>query len=243
MGNVEAVKSKVEKLFKKAESAKELGSLEEAATFMAKAQEILMKYNLEKSELNLGDEENSPIEIGQVDLKDSHGWVKTEGQWLFGLFNTVARNNFCKVVKVGDHQVKIIGEENNMDVVKFMVANIVPKIRELEKKRWGEYHGPDKRGAFRRAYLAGAVHGIHIKLTEQQATDKEKYSGLQGIIVLQDQLVDEKMAEAFGRLRKSRSRRLSSGSGAMQGRRDGKNLKLDPGVKGGSKGSSTKYLK
>lgn len=241
MSDVESVKTKVEKLFKKAESAKELGSLQEAEAFMAKAQEILLKHNIEKSQLNLSDEEESPVEYLRFSLDEHFNFIKTEGQWLISLLNVVARNNFCKVVKNGNTHATIIGEQDNMDVVLYMVANIVPKIRGLEKQRWKEYNGFDKRGAFRRGYLAGAVHGIHLKLQEQRKKDTDKYEGLTGIVVLKDQLVDEKMAEIFGKLRTSRTRRLSSSSGAAQGQADGKNLKLNKGLSG-KKSNNTKYL-
>lgn len=248
MGNdqSEAIKSKIEKLFKKAESAKELGSLQEAETFMAKAQEILTKYNIEQSELNLGDEQENPVGYEVINMGEAHNWKKTDGRWLIQLYHVVGQHNFCKVVinrTPGTSQViTLIGEDHNRDVVKFMCSNIIPKIRNLEKDRWKEYHGSEKRNAFRRAYLSGAAAGIGAKLSEQRKQDKAKYEGLTGIIVLKDQLVDEKTAEIFGKLKQSRSRRLSANDAGARGYSDGKKVKVDPGVKGGKSSNGPNLL-
>lgn len=242
MENSEAIKSKIEKLFNKAESAKEIGSLKEAEIFMAKAQDILMKFNIDKSQLNLGFEQGNPCVVDKyINLKDLHGWSKTDGKWLQRLYHFVAINNFCKSVSSGNYLVTLIGEPANVDVVKYMVANIVPKIKQLRLRAWKEYHGPEKTNSFKRGYYAGAASGIYTKLRDLREENKAKYNGLEGIIKMHDVVVDEKTAEEFGRLTNSKSRRLSSVNGFNKGHSDSKGISINKGV-GGSKQSGPKMI-
>ena len=236
MDNLEGIKSKIEKLFNKAESAKEMGSLQEAEIFMAKAQDILMKYNVDKSQLNLGFEQGNPCLVDRLNMPDLHGWSKSDGKWLIRLYNYVAVNNFCKVVAHGNFTLSIIGEPANVDVVKYMVANIVPKIKQLRLKAWKEYNGPEKTNSFKRGYYAGAATGIYTKLRDLMEANKAKYDGLEGIIKMHNVVVDEKTADEFGRLRSSKSRKLSSVSGFNQGHSDSKGISINKGV-GGSRQS------
>jgi len=241
MENSEAIKSKIEKLFNKAESAKEMGSLQEAEIFMAKAQDILMRYNIDKSKLNLGFEQGNPCLVDRLNMTDLHGWSKTDGKWLIRLYNYVAINNFCKIVGHGNFTLSIIGEPANVDVVKYMVANIIPKIKQLRLKAWKEYNGPDKTNSFKRGYYAGAASGIYTKLRDLREENKAEYNGLEGIIKMHDVVVDEKTAEEFGRLTNSKSRRLSSVNGFNRGHNDSKGISINKGV-GGSKQSGPKMI-
>jgi len=233
MEKLESIKSKIEKLFNKAESAKELGSLAEAEMFMAKAQDILMKYNIDKGDLNLGFEQGNPCIVDKyLNMKDLHGWSKTDGRWLLQLYSYVGRFNFCKVVSHGTNLITIIGEPVNVDTIKYMVANIVPKIKQLRGKAWREYHGPEKTNSFKRGYYAGAASGIFAKLRDQQEANKVKFSGLEGIIKLHNVMVDEKTAETFNSLRSAKGRQLSSVSGFNRGHSDSKGISLNKGVSG-----------
>lgn len=231
------IKDKIEKLYKKAQSAEDIGSLEEAAIFMTKAQELLVQYNLELSDLNLEGEKQEAIRE-RVDLKEYHKWSKVDGDWLLRLYNVVSIFNFCKVVAHGTHAVSIVGEEQNVDMVKYICANIVPTVKSLRAKAWKQYEGFEKMNAFKRGYYRGAVSGLHTKLAEQRETEKAKYAGLTGLMVTSGKLVDQKMAELFGSLGRKRSTRLSAASGTAQGYQDGKNLQINKGVSGSSRSAS-----
>jgi len=246
MDNLDKVKDKIEKLFRKAESAGEMGSLDEAAAFTAKAQAILTKYNLDMADIKV-EQDGNTCEGERNDLKEKHGWTKTDGDWLIKLYSTISRHNFCKIVvhkmyKSTEPMITIIGEPHNIEMVKYICSHLVPKIKQLRLQRWKEYNGYEKTNAFKRGYYRGAVQGINAKLVEQRDNDKSKYTGLQGLIVLSDALVDEKMAELFSNLTNGgRSRSLSGASGAMAGYKDGKNMNINKGV-GASDSSSGRLL-
>src|SRR5210317_1825779 len=94
------LKKRLEALYAKAESAKQIGNLEEAATFAAKVQELLVKYNLEMTDLDL--DKNEPKADGRYfDFHEMHGWQKTDGAWLVTLYHVIATYNFGSVIRMG----------------------------------------------------------------------------------------------------------------------------------------------
>ena len=53
--DLEKIKSRIEKMLKKAQSAKEIGSLHEAEVFSNTANKLLMQYNLSMSDIDMGE--------------------------------------------------------------------------------------------------------------------------------------------------------------------------------------------
>lgn len=233
----EKIKDKIAKLWKKSESAEKMGSLHEAEAFMTKAQELIQQYNLELADLKLEDEKevNNCI-VETIDTIEDHGWSKTDGPWLIDLYCRVARFYFCKGVIAGSNnnkrmRVHLVGEAHNIDMVKYVVASVVPTVKRLRLQRWKEYQGYEKQNTFKRGYYSGAVSGFYQKLYDQQQASKEKYTGLTGLIVLSERLVDEKAAEEFNLVYKKK-RSLSGMGGTNAGFKDGKNLNVNKGVGG-----------
>lgn len=238
MEGIEKIKSKIEKLYAKAESATDIGSIEEAQAFMAKVQEMLTEYNLELSDLNKGKPEVNGCIRELIDLAELHGWSKTDGDWLIYLYNTLARFNFCKIIIYGVngpkiHKIYMIGEPHNIEMIKYIASNVVPKIKKLRLQRYKEYSGPDKPNAFKRSYYRGVAHGIKAKLQEQRDLDKQKHAGYQGLMVLSEKLVDEKIAEEFSRLKSKKASTLSASSAQARGLVDGKNININQGLNNG----------
>ncbi len=233
---MENIKKKIAALFKKAESAKAIDSLEEAQAFMAKAQELLLKYNLEKGELDL-DEETLKISHIRYNFKEKFKWQKTDGNWITSLYHIVSLFNFGKVVKHNMYEITLIGEQSNIDMIDYMCSNIIPKIKKLRLKAWKEYLGPDKTNAFKRGYYKGAVNGIFYRLQEMNTEAKQKYPGMTSLVVTHNRAISEKSNELFGRTIKKATRTYSSASGRDMGYRDGKSLSLNKGVGGSSKTS------
>lgn len=235
---VKKIKEKIVKLQRKAESAESIGNLDEAEIFITKVQELLQQYNLEMSDIQTEEEQMVNIEREDIDFKSTHGWAKTDSNWLHILYHWVSKYNFCKFV--GDGNTKnpggwIIGEEHNRDMVKFICAQVVPVVKRLRKERWREYQGHEKTNAFKRGYYRGAVAGFRDKMREQEEASKAKFEGMAGLMVLNEKLVDEKTAEYFGRLRKTSQRGLKGQSGRQSGYQDGKKINVKQGVGSGSR--------
>lgn len=242
MGDIK-IKTRIENLFKKAKSADQIGSIEEAAAFMAKAQELLLKYNLQESELNLG--ENKVNEVGHefIDLKESHKWNKSQGDWLIRLYNYVSIYNFGKIITRGSAGLTLFGEEHNRDMIKYMILNVIPQIKSLEKRAWKEYAGTDKRGAFRRGYYRGAGNGIHHILSDEHLKNKGEYHKMTAMVKVMTADLDEKVSELFPRLGKRKGSNYNSIAGGIKGSQDASKIKLQKGIsKAKQTSNNTKYL-
>lgn len=258
------IKLKIEKLLRKAESANELGSLSEAEAFMAKANEMMAKHNIELAELKTEESGNTCI-VEKVPVGDLHNWSKTQSTWIQKMYSVVAKFTFCDIVwhdgwdyrkyytqddpKRATAYVKpsvtLVGEPHNIEMVKYMCSFLIPVVKRLQSKRWKEVQhiSREKKNAFMRGYYLGAVQGIASKLRFQQAENEKTYEGLPGLIKVNEVALQEKKVEAFPNLTKVRSSRLSGVNAAALGREDGKNININKGVSEGSSSISSRLLK
>lgn len=124
---IEAAKLKIKKLFEKANSAKEIGSIQEAITFSDKVNQLLQNYNLSLSEVITAEE----IKIQQLEGPDriEYGKNPIEGLWEIDLIDALAKYNFCKALFRTYRNVQsniypsatIIGTSENIEVVKWLI--------------------------------------------------------------------------------------------------------------------------
>lgn len=236
---MEKVVEKIRKLLAKSESAKENGSVHEAESFALKAQELLLQYNLSQQDIH--QEEKSAIEMEIVKLDADFTIQKTEGPWITDLFIVLSNHNLCRVIIYGNrnnNMVYIFGERHNIEIVKYMHSQILTKIKKLSLEAWKEYFGLEKRNTFLRGYKVGVVKGINSKLYEQQRHQMSKYSGMAGLVKVNDQAITQKIQEEIGPLRRSKKKSLKGDDGKNKGYQDGKNMQLNKGISGSQRSSS-----
>lgn len=239
---LEKVTEKIRKLLAKSESAKETGSIQEAEIFALKAQELLLQYNLTHHDINKPEE--SPIIMETVCLNDFEKIPKTEGDWILSLFVELSRYNLCKSIIIGnrgDNRLYIFGERHNIDIVKYLHDQLRVKIKRLSLEAWKEYKGLEKRNTFLRGYKKGVVMGIKTKLHEQQQAQMAKYEGMPGLVRVNNQAIDNKVATELGPLGRSKGRTLSGQEGRSRGFKDGYNMNINKGISNQAR-SSQKLL-
>lgn len=143
----ESIISKIQKLAQKAESAKELGNIEEAAAFSAKVNELLTKHNLAISDIDTEDVD----EVTGVKLDDL-GLTTKAGKWTISLLSVIAEHNFCKTIfhqsrVVKGYKVKteskaavtIIGRPDNVEVTKYLYSVLKRQFESMCKSEWNAY--------------------------------------------------------------------------------------------------------
>lgn len=248
---LDKIKSKLEKLLAKAESAKEIGSLEEAEIFMQKVNSLLTEYNLTKEDIRVktGNPKEDIVFV-DIDVKAEHGWSKTDGLWMLGMYNTVSKYNYCRMVrdkswiKEGLY-LKLFGEPENIDIVRYLVSFIIAKGRQLQKERWETYRsmgGPEKKNAFKRGYFVGLCTGINIKLMAQRAQDEAKWNGVTSLVKTNEIALKEVIEEELGSISTSKSRTYTAQHGRAIGNQDGKQMELNKGISNQNTQTKT-YLK
>lgn len=227
MEDIDKIKDKIQKLLNKAESAKEVGNIEEAEAFSNKVNELLTQYNLSIHQLEGNKTDN--LEGIAIDLEVP----KTEGTWVVSLYHTIAKFNFCRIIKISGTNSKIflIGEKYNQEIVVYTCLQLKRMIKALRKQRYKDYMGREKKPTFYRGYSQGAVDGIYTKLKAQQEANEVNLTGVTALVVNNTQALDNKVKELFeGGTRQSKPKKLRGDDGYGKGVQDGKNMQINQGL-------------
>ena len=146
----------IKKLSAKAESAKEIGNVAEAALFSAKVSELLLKHNLEMAEIASEDQ------YGVVG--DKHADLNLDQRWKINLLSVLTQYNFCKpvyhripkgarstrsgstkTVYAKETHTTIIGTPENVEVVKYLYSLLVEQFERLGMVAWSDKLTNDRR--------------------------------------------------------------------------------------------------
>jgi len=262
MSNLDNIKDKIQKLLNKAESAKDLNNIEEAAAFSAKVNELLTKYNLEKSDIELKSEDDISEDFPDLVVTTRHG------TWTGKLLTVLGNFNYCKVILHGQKNmiVSIIGEPNNIEIVTFLYSilqrqfetNAKEKFREYLKsvresikeqysdsdipnynkilaKPWRFIKSVSSRSQYLKSYYLGAIHGVNQKLQQELEKNNTKYGNkLNTLIKVNDDKIDRFIEEKYSDLKNRGQRKLKVNSDAYNsGYDNGINSKFSKGVASG----------
>jgi hypothetical protein len=245
----EKIQARLQKIKAMVDGATTDGELQAATNQMNK---ILLEYNLEESEIDTDLRDDVKVDELPVDVLDVI--KKNEGKWVSSLYSVLASHNLCQItitsgpiqngrrVIRGTKKINIYGSPTNIEVVKYMAAAIIPQLQRMEPQYWAEYqyslngYEGSKRGAWRRAWYLGAVHGINSKMEDQVRKVIEVNPNLNALVHVHDAAVNKFIKEKHPKLGKSRGGRVSSMDGYGSGQKAGKSVSLNKGV--GSGGSS-----
>lgn len=198
----------------------------EAAAAASKAQELLFKYNLSISEVEITDGSDkkaaNPITRGMEKISGD----KNDSKWRSYLLHGIARYNFCDMITYGRDQAVIIGQEHNIEVVKELYRWLVEQIINASGDACRNYRGPDRIPTFRRAFNMGAANEVRNRLYRMWAELQQKTVSSTALVVRNDQAITEYKTEHFPELRKGRGSHTSSTDGYIAGRQAGKQMDL-----------------
>lgn len=224
----EKILDKIRKLLALSTSSNEY----EAALAASKAQELLLKYNLEMSQLkqDVGDE----IERWnfRTPFRDS---------WLSYLMGAVASANLCRVVQGGGwktgrrewengpftagervREFYLFGKKPNLEVTEFMYEYLAAEIDRLTPRKGAKYVS---------SFRIGAVTTIDKRLKEElktfQSTEETR-----ALIVVSDAALAVKVKEAFPKLTKGKGASITDYAGYLDGQAAGKSIQFRQGVSG-----------
>lgn len=239
---IEKIHSRIRKLQKLQEGASAIGSMEEAANAAAQIQKLLFKHNLDLNQIE-PEKVKDRLIISKFEIGKKHGFRKTESDWLSTLLNVICVNNMCKSIRMnkstmyeeGRIDMRIIGEPSNIEVVTYLFDQLVATIkysRRLAFKQAEEDYPGLKRNGYFRSYSKAFCAAIAEKLHEQQEANKVEYTGGSALMVINNEALEKKAAEQFGRLTSSKSRSLKNVIGALHGKRDGDKAQIHQGLKG-----------
>jgi uncharacterized protein YoaH (UPF0181 family) len=209
----------------------------EAALAAARAREILDKYDLSLTEVEMNDEE---IIEHRVDT----GTRKTP-LWMGRLAVSVSRAFNCKVFRVYGIMV-FCGTKVDTQVAEYTYMFLFRTVKRLSKEHkasleksgiWEtRYKGYGSR-TYMQSYALGVVNAIDQKLREfvqskERMQKYEDYKNATGkdLIVIKNNAVDRYVSKL--RLRRTRSHANLDYSGFSAGQRDGRNVQIHHGING-----------
>lgn len=145
---MDAVVSKAQKLLAKANSLKDMGSVEEAALFAAKVQELLELHKLSMSDLEIDlQDKTEPVGKGEWVLaagfdRDKHvryAWVET-------LADAVARAHFCRIlVNANSTKVRFVGRPTDRYIAEWVFGQLTAVGSRLAKLDRGRHRAQVRR--------------------------------------------------------------------------------------------------
>jgi len=246
--------SLIKKLMAKADSAAQIGSAEEAATFAAKANELLLKHKLEMTDLELATEDtDDPIEDGYVDVAKAAGLKKGGGArraaWIEGLASRLCNAHFCKLLVVpGSKTIRIIGRKSDKQIVEYLLTTLVREgerlaiLYERVSRVSAQRAGLPIPQQPKRGFLLGFTAGIGEKLREMRAAVMQQ-GGQHAVVRFQQAsaAVQKYFDDTVGRTTKAGAPKASTANGAAfnAGKQAGRSQSLHGGLGGASSSKST----
>jgi len=220
---------KIKKLLKFAEDAKKRDSQAELENAMAKIQAISMEYNIQIDKIDMDEQ----VKVGRTAITDDL-LPKNEGKWIVSLIWGIMGLNFCRgwTIGGGKNGMVIIGESHNVEIVRYIVDQLIPRIRALGREHFKEYDGPEKKNTFLRGFYVGCVSGLLQRLRDEQDKMVVGNEQVGGLILRKTAAVDKWMKTNAPPLVSGRSSRISSVGGWQKGKEVGSKMSIHKGVGG-----------
>ena len=241
--SLDKVMRKIAKLKNLYEGAKKINSMHEAECAAAAMNKLLAEYNLTLEEVESSrDEEKTTVMHEEV----SGFAYKLGGMWEYHLTHVICKWNFCRCYQYGKtfKRLIIVGEKQNIEMVKWLVDMLKERFVTFSKERYKEYlktldswQKPMSKDKFQRSYLAGCAAGLDEKLRQEHEREKkeevELSARINALVVRKDAAVVEYVQNTFGRVGIGSSRKVNYDSARSAGYTDGKNTSLNRPIAGG----------
>lgn len=231
-----AIISRIKKLMRHAESAKQLGSLEEAETFSAKVEELMIEYNIELSQVKL-EENEGEFDKWMYSEKLSYKDNQAGQRWRLHLVEVLCNHNFCNYVWSSYSKTfEVYGRMENVDTVvwmyNFLSIGLLRLAQEAHVSRDWEsklIYG-ERRYAFLKDWLVGATVGINNKLTKQkeQSVHSEEIGGL---VLYNKEALKKFLKIDNPKVKTVKSKRITVGPAYSDGIEAGENYSINPPLK------------
>ena len=178
---------KVKKLHAKAQSAEEMGSMEEAQVFAAKVKEMMDNHKLSMSDIAYKDYSEADIETEVIRWSNyGHKDVSKRELWTSKFLGVVCEYNSCRYrVYVGSNACIIYGRRDDIEAIKVLLAVLIPVCIRLEGRayhiKYHDVHDNYPRNmwksmlkGFRISWKIGFIDGVLEALEEQSKASQAK---------------------------------------------------------------------
>lgn len=197
--SLDSIKRKIAALLAKAEGT---DNAFEAATFMAKVNELLEKHQLEMNEIRQATGDNYPLDmqIGGVNIYASMLWAREVG-------GALARYYGCRFIywRRGNHfRYEIVGRESARITFELMLPFVITQVKLQAKQLDAKYPDARSRSIWEREVGQALIVRIW-KLIPEAEQRRQELTG-KGLIPVSD--LDAKMMELYPMLKHGKARQM-----------------------------------
>lgn len=213
-------------------------NINEAAVAAAKLTELLIKHNIDLSDIPSEQRKADPFVNVATD---------TESQrlldWRVEMANAIAKANLCKLVISGSH-LQWLGRESNVAVAQYIYETTANQLQAMADGLWyairaalagsgaNMMHGR----TWKTDYLNGAATGVRMKLEEETLTMRAEYANVNALMLTNEHELRQYTNDQYSRLGNSGRSVRSGGNAYGAGVITGRNVSFRSGI--GSGGSS-----
>jgi hypothetical protein len=235
----EKIIDKIRKLIAHERSAREIGSIDEAAAFAARIQQLLFEHKLSMSEIEMAeDAPRSPVGEGVHWTSPERIPVRRRAdRWYQLLFLHVAEAHFCKGISAaGYNYIYLIGREEDRAIAVEMFRYLLPTMKRLasSERRLRKANRRSVRN-FTNSFYRGFITAIYWRYSEaRRQADQTESTAL--VLSRSDDEAQSKAAELHPDRFRAPKRRLNRINSAARrlGWQRGNEVSLSPNVMNGA---------
>jgi hypothetical protein len=247
----DSIMAKLAKLKAHADSASDLGNAAEAASFMAKVRDLLVKHELSMSDI----EYSSTLEADPVKKGSWVGETTTQRRrWSEDLAAVIARSFFCRIlVARRSDSILFVGRASHRVMAEYLYVRLRDDVETSGKKEYKRLRSRLRRTGgdlsdsheFKEAFRREYTKTISERLSEERRREKKEASSTGTSLIRLDQAlvrVDDYLKEiGTTRAKGLRNRGSANDLGRDLGREYGKRANLN--INGVNEGSTPKKLR
>lgn len=236
-----SIADKIKKLFALSAS----NNPEEAALATERARQLLEKYNLTLTDVEI--KTADMIEKSITLTRSSKGTnYKNLPSWSYGLLEILNEHFYVKALLVASHLndnvVYILGARKDVEVATYVFNYLFREVETLCNtylKQFRGTRGQDlKHTSY--SYKLGAIAGIEQILTEQRSRQKQKKARTQNgteLVVIKNEATEKFVNEKYPHIEEKNSnpQMRTEGDAIRAGIKEGRNIQIHRGVKGSQK--------
>lgn len=229
--------AKIKALRDTAETLTKNGDMEAAETFLKKANELLLEYNLNEADMRAhGENIGNPFAEWGYSERVSYKENLAGNRWRMDLIKMIASHNLVGVLFTNideKYTFQIYGDIQNVEQVVWLYNYLSTYLIRLAKQYTYNLPAEDKKEYCRhthmKSYLDGAIIGISYKLNEQNMKS-EHAKQIHDLVIFNDKSLDTFLHKTKKvKTTKPRESNIMADDAYIQGVIDGK--KIDPSGK------------
>ncbi len=242
----EKIIDKIKKLHLHAESARNIGSEQEAQAFAQMVNRLLNQHRLELTDIQFEEQrKNEPVSQVEIDFR-KHGdtfrgkkveWKhkKTRVEWIERLASIVAGAHSCRIlVWEKSNRLALVGTETNRQIAEYVLITL---MRAAEKLSWDEYakyfykcrDDGDVTAArgFRHAWLIGFISRIDERFEEEKRKMQGDTTGTALVRYDRERMDVAEFMKNMGKATRTPTRGIHNVAGILAGRKKADDMNLD----------------